>query len=378
MSAHAPLIVLSGIVVLALVEWGARVALRRSGYFVWPRFYRRDMPMDPEVSNELEPRVRFSINSDGERAPECPDRSDLYRVLMVGGSAVESAANDDPSTWPARVEAKLNASAALAALGARRVHVGNVGRSGLDMFNVRQVLEQTLPRYRKLDAIGLMVGAGDMLRWCEAGAPPVALPESLPLSSVFAEHPQQSFGLHPKRLAMVEVLRRVRMRWLRPADLRDRAPRWMIRARAMRRDALQVITEAPDATRLLARFEEHLEAAVRLAQVKARDVYLIQHPRFRKERYTPEEEALFWNGGVGNAHRGDNVTVFYSTAVMFEVMDAINERIRRVAARHGIPYIDPEPFVTMSARSFFDHFHLTPTGAQEVAAVVAAEMLNRR
>lgn len=359
-------------------EVAARAWIRRSGYYVWPRFYTRRMPVDPAISPELEPVVEFSVNADGERGASCPDEPGLYRVLMAGGSAVESASSDDASSWPALVETALNQPDSLRALGAGRVHVGNVGRSGMDMWNVRQVIEFTLPRYKKLDALVMMVGAGDMLRWCEAGAPSRELPESLPVPSVFAEHPEMRFSLHPKRLAITEIVRRLRMRLLRPVDSRDRAPRWMVRARAMRRDATKVIDQTPDATRMLERFEAHLDAAVGVAKRKVKHVYLVQHPRFCKTTYTPEEESLFWNGGVGNAHRGDNVTVFYSTAVMFEVMDGINACIRRVAERQEVPCIDPEPFVTMSARSFFDHFHLTPTGAQEVAAVVAAEMLSRR
>jgi len=376
-----PMLLVLGIgtvLTFALAETVARRALRRSGYYVWTRYYRREMPGDPEVSTELEPLVRFSINSDGERGGECPNRSDVYRVLMVGGSAVESAANDDRSTWPARVEAILNSPEGLAKLCAGCVHVGNVGRSGLDMYNVRMVLERTLPRYAKLDAIGMMVGAGDMLRWCEAGAPPVELPESMPVSSAFAEHPEQVFGLHPTRLALVEVLRRLRMRWLRPLESRDNAPRWMVRARAMRRDAERVIHEAPDASRLLDQFEQNLDVAVQVAQAKARNVYLIQHACFRKDQYSAEEDGLFWSGGIGNAHRGDKVRVFYSTAVMFGVMDGINERIQRVGARRGVLCVDPEPAVTKSAKSFFDHFHLTPVGSAEVATFVADRMLRGR
>ena len=94
--------------------------------------------------------------------------------------------------------------------------------------------------------------------------------------------------------------------------------------------------------------------------------------------YTPEEEALLWNGGIGNAHRGDKVTVFYSTEVMFGVMDGINACMQRVAERRGIPCLDPEPAVTMSAKGFFDHFHLTPAGSEAVAAFVAERMLTRR
>ena len=190
-----------------------------------------------------------------------------------------------------------------------------------------------------------------------------------------AENPEQRFGLHPKRLALADVLRRLRARFFRPVDIRTESARWMIRARQMRMDATRVIAEAPNARHMLERFEENLDAAVQVAKRKAPTVLLIRHPRLQKEQYSRDEEALFWNGGQGSAYRGDHVTVFYSTGVLYSLMDQLDDRVRRVAQRHGVLYIDPQPALTMSANSFFDHFHLTAQGSDEVARCVASHLL---
>lgn len=363
-------------VTLVAAELVARAWLRRSGYFVWPRYFRREMPVDPAVSRHLDPRVRFWINSDGERGDEAPTGPGTFRVLMVGGSMVESTSNDQSTTWCARLQSLLNEPEALATLGAKRVHVGNVGKSGLDARAVELVLERTLPRYGSLQAIGLAVGAGDVLRWLEAGAPADRLPPALAVTTVFAESPEMEVGWHPRRLALRELARRARARFFTPVEHRSRAAGWMLRARAMRKNAELFIDEVPDAGHLLDAFETALEAATIRAKQRAERVLLIRQPAFKKSNFTSEEESLFWNGGIGNAHQGDEVRQFFTTRVMYALLDEVDKRMRRVASRQRVTYVDTEAAMTFDAVRFFDHFHLTPRGAGEVAAAVQRAMLS--
>lgn len=373
---------------LALVGWSAaiaaafagtellaRAALRRSGYFVWQRYYRRTLNLDRESHPQLEPVVHFEANADGERGGVCPAGPGTLRVLLLGGSTVESAMSDQPTSWGHRLQALLATPESRAALGVDGVHVGNVGRSGLDVHAVGRIIALTAPRYDHLDAIGIMVGPGDMMRWLEEGAPPDRLPPRIPLTTLFAESPLQAVGWHPKRLALVEFVRRARARWLRPVDVRERAARWMGRARRQRHDAKRIITEVPPAAAFLDRFEADLDATLAQAVANAGAVLLLRQPSLRKAAFTPEEESLFWNGGIGNAFRGDIQTEFYSTEVMYALLDRMDERMRRLAAKHGARFVDPMPGLTMSTASFYDHFHLTAAGADELARALAPEFI---
>jgi len=366
-----------GVAVFVVLELVARGVLRRSAYYVFPRFYRRRLLLDKESHPaNLEHDIYFEANADGERAGPCPVDPGLFRILLAGGSTVESAVNDQHTCWSSRLEALLNAASPPERLGPGPVHVGNVGRAGLDMRAVGLVLERTLPRYPKLDMIGLMVGPGSLMRWLGAGAPTEKLPDPIPATSVFAESPEHEYGWNPRKLALAEVVRRARLRFLRPIDVRENAARWMARARRLRQNAERFIVEVPPADRFLDAFEAEIERAVTVAKGHSTTVVLFRQPRFEKQQFTPAEEQLLWNGGIGNPFLGEKPTVFYSTEVMYALLDRLDERIARVAARQGVRVIDPTGGVTMSAKAFIDHFHLTPAGADELAVALAAALMD--
>ena len=272
------------------------------------------------------------------------------------------------------MESLLNAHDALRALGATHVHVGSIGRSGLDIRAVCEALERVLPRYTNLRLIGLMVSAGDLMRWLELGAPAEPL-APLAVGDIFAEHPELNFALRPSRLALAEVARRTRARWLPVVERRPNAARWMGRARAMRRNATEIRRERPDARALVLAFEGWLRRAIARAQAAAPHVVLLRQPIFRKAAYTPEEDALFWNGGIGNAFRGDMQTTFFATEVIWGVLDEFKACVERVAADMGVPFVDTMTALDMSAAMFYDHFHLTASGSDALARRVAAEVL---
>src|SRR5256885_13086060 len=89
--------VLASVVLLLLAvaaELAARWWLRhRSLYYVFPPGLRLRLHPDPEVFPQLEPLVRFEVNSHGERGGEGPrlrSGARLYRALVAGGSPPES------------------------------------------------------------------------------------------------------------------------------------------------------------------------------------------------------------------------------------------------------------------------------------------------
>jgi hypothetical protein len=366
-------VLVGGAVLGVITELVLRAVLRRSGYYVWPRLFRRVMTPHIETFPQLEPLVAFNVNSDGERAAEfVPGTS---RVLVAGGSSVECALNDQHSAWTGQLELLLGTPEAKRRLGAAGAHVGNIGRSGMDVTAIDIILDRTLPRYGPLEAVALMVGPGDLMRWLEAGAPPgVPLPP-IPIDSMFGEHPELAFGWKPARTALAEVVRRIRRLWLRPVDRREQTGKWMGRARVMRQQAQTLRTDLPDATVVLDQFEAGLRRAVQRAQRASKRVVLVRQPSFRKDVFTAVENALFWNGGVGNAYRGDAVTVFFDTHTMYRLLDQFEARIEKVARETGALFCDPMPTLPMDTTVFFDHFHLTAKGNAVVATVAARTIL---
>jgi len=367
---------LAVMVVFAVSEMSSRWWIRRrSRYSVWPPHSRIEIRMDPDVFPELERRVRFHINADGERGGDVrSDESGLYRVLAVGGSAVECFGIDQPTSWPGSLEHLLNLPDSLRVLGARRVHVGNIGHSGVGSAELELILERVLPRYRRLDAILIMVGASDVYHWLEEGAQPARPPTCVPEFMLFAEHPLQRFGWRPRTWAFAEVVRRLRRLWLHPPEIKDRAGTWYATARRMRAAAKEVRAQLPDPSIVLAHFEDHFRRLVPLAQAHADRVLVVRQPWFEGD-YTSEELSHFWQGGVGKAWK-EPVSVYYSLDVVNRLLELVDARAARVAEALAVQHLDLRPLLTLGLRHYYDHDHHTAAGAAVIARTVAAALLS--
>jgi lysophospholipase L1-like esterase len=355
-------------------ELGARWWLRRRGrYYVWPPGLRLQLNLDRAALPELESPVRFEINRDGERGSDVPTaEKNLYRVLVAGGSPVEGLFLDQCSSWPGALQRRLETPESLRILGASRVHVGNIGRSGVASPALDLIFERVLPRYRRLNAIVIMVGGNDVFQWLENGAPPSLRPRPLPASWVFSWHPEGPFGWRLSELALVELLRRLRQRVLSGVEVRDRAGKWVEKARAMRARA-KTIDRMPDPTAMLNHFDDHFRKLLLKARAGADRVLVVRQPWFEKD-YSHDERAHLWHGGVGKPWR-EEVTTYYSIEVVCRLMGLMDQRAARVADELGIEQLDLMPILEPSLETYYDFVHFTSTGAAAVAAAVAAALL---
>ena len=373
------LVIIAGVLValLLVAEAGSRWWLRnRSRYHVWPPHSRQEIRLARDVFPELESRVRFEINSDGERGSEPPrDRTGLYRVLATGGSAVECFALDQPTSWPAALEQLLNAPDHLRALGVGRVHVGNIAHSGVGGAELDLIFERVLPQYEHLDLILIMVGASDVYHWIEQGAPASRPASLVPEPLLFGAYPRQPFGWRPGSLALAEVARRLRRRLLRPLEVKERAGAWQADARRMRAQATDVRDTMPDADAMVKNFEHHFRRACQRALAHADRVVVLLQPWFEGE-YTPQEAARFWHGGVGRPWK-ERITTYYSLDVVNRLLDLVHQRAARIAVELNVEQVNLRRVLTQRVRHYFDHDHFTPAGAAVVAQTVADTVLRR-
>jgi lysophospholipase L1-like esterase len=249
--------------------------------------------------------------------------------------------------------------------------VGCIARSGVGAEALDLILERVLPRYPRLQLIIVLVGATDVIRWMEQGAPRVAAP--IRTADVFRCHPEGPFAWKPRRLAAVELLRREWRRYRRPIQVQEHACRWMGQARAMRARARTILDTTPDPEPMLDRFESHLRALLRRASAHADRVLLVRQPWFDK-RYSPEEAAHMWHGGAGQAWK-EEVTTFYSFEVAARLMSLLDARAAAVAEALAVQPLDLMPLLKGSLANYYDGFHATPAGARIVAQAVAAAVL---
>jgi lysophospholipase L1-like esterase len=367
----------SGVVLLiaAVAELSARWWLRhRSRYYVFPPGLRIRVYPEPNIFPDLERETRFEVNSDGERGDELPRSTEgLYRVLVGGGSQPEGFFLDQDTAWPGALQRLLATPPHLEKLGATKVHVGSIARSGVGSEALDLIFDRALPGYPRLQLIIIMVGVTDVLRWLEQGTPQVLTP--IRAADVFRCNPEASFGWKPAELAVGELLRRARRRWLRPAVVYTRAGRWVAEARAMRARAKVIRTACADPTPMLDQFEVHFRRLVCRAKAHADRVLVVRQPWFDKD-FSPEEAASMWHGGEGQAWR-EEVTTYYSFEVFSRLMALVDARAAALADALAIEQLDLMPRLEPSLATYYDGLHVTPAGARAVAAAVAAAVLRQ-
>lgn len=363
-------LVLLGIGTELLSRWWIR---HRTHYYVLLPGLRMRLSPDPDIFPGMERSVRFDVNAEGERGDEVPRaRSRLFRVLVAGGSQPEGYLLDQTTFWPGRLQTLLGRREALDILGASRVHVGSVAKSGVGSEALNLIFTKVLGRYPPLDMIVILVGASDMLRWLEARTPDT--PPPVKITDTFRWHPESTFGWKPKQMAVVELLLRMRQRWCPRVEVQERACKWIGRARAMRREAKEIFTSVPDPSPMLNHFDTQLREAIAKAKGRADRVLLVRQPWFDKP-CTPEESALMWHGGAGQAWR-EHVTAFFSHEVLRTLMSQLDARASAAASELGVEQIDLRPILEPGVSTFYDFFHVTPIGAARVAESVASAILH--
>jgi hypothetical protein len=370
----APAIIASFVV----AELVARVVLRIGGrYFVWTPYSRVRMHLDRDVFPALDPEVRFDVNEDGERGDMLPpDWSRTYRILVAGGSAAECYYLDQDSTWPQVIQRALSRADNLRALGVARVHVGNVSRSLVACRHVHSMLERILPRYSRLDAIVFMVGASDVVHWLERRTPPVIEDEVIPPSQLFGKHPEGPFGWGPRTLALRRIASYWNKRLRRPIEVRDRVGKRLALARAMRARANEIVDDVPDPEPMLEHFGAEFRRLVELAKRHAKRVIVVRQPWFDKA-FTPDEEKRLWNFGAGRPY-AEEVTTYYSHAVVWRLMRRVDELASRLASELGVEQIDLMPVLPRSFEIYYDELHHTPKGCDLVGENVARAIVARK
>jgi lysophospholipase L1-like esterase len=365
---------------LLALELGTRCWLRRKDrYYVWLPNLRLEFHPDPEVFPELERKVRFEINSDGERGNEPPHSgAGVYRILVAGGSPAECALLDQSTSWPGVLEHILNKAENLRMFGASKIHVGNIGRSGTASAHLNITFQNVLPQYGHLDLVIIMVGGNDVWDWLQRGAPAVYTPSPAAITDTCFICPGRPFGWKLRVSALGQLLREIRMRWLHPVNVRHNTGRWVGKARSMRARAKEIRNSVPDPKDMLANFERNFRELLTTAKVHSGRVLVALQPWFEKNQYTLEEISHFWSGGMGDPYRGDEVTVFYSLEVCSQLMRLMNLRAVKVADELGVDYLNLMPLLEPSLKNYYDFIHFTPAGAAVAAEAIAETLLRSK
>ena len=355
----------------ALAELAARAGLRRfGGYFPLVPHQRQRFELDREALPMLEPVVRWQVNRFGERGGDVP--AGAARYLVAGGSCVESYYLDQLSSVAGQLQRVLGAAAE-----GQPVHVGSVARSRISCAQIREMLNksygagQGAPRF---EAVILMVGASDLVRWFELGAPTEPWEDPAPLSHLFGQHPEGPFGWKPGTLALRALAARAQRRLFPREESRTRVGKRLAELRKARAAAEPKLDTIADPSLMLERFGEDLGALIDDLKQVAKHVVVARQPWFDKE-LTAEEERWMWNFGQGEIYAG-GVAGYYSHRLVRELMAKVAERAGAVARAHGAVDVDVPAELEPGLENYYDFLHFTPRGAARVAELVAAATRN--
>ncbi len=370
------LILLVGIVFgLCLVICGSEFILRwifrRGSYRVWTPSERREFSFDREILPELGDRAQVFFNREGERGAEPPRFGSFYRIIAAGGSCAECWYLDHKATWPMQLQEALSHPDSLQKLGAKRVHVGNVGRSLVDSSRLATLLGKIVPQHKSVDAVVIMCGLSDIVNWMSAGSLPQCKTDSpAELKRLFSVYPEQSFQMWPiRKWAITEAAIRLTRPFM-PVEKYQGAGKTVAKLRKMRKEALEIRDEAPDATNLFAHFEDNLRKSIAVCQKAGAKVVIAGQPMVRTKDLSESQANRLWNGGIGDVHN-EKVSVYYSTKCIARLLEELGHVARMVAEDTGAIYVDVQKHLDDTASAFYDDSHFTPEGARSVAKAIA-------
>jgi lysophospholipase L1-like esterase len=367
-------VIVSFVIFVIIAEFGFRSWFRNKGDYVWSPFEKTEMHLDKEVFPNMPTPVRFEINRDGERGAAPPrNLESTWRVLVVGGSAPECFFLDQSSSWPEVLADGLKEPKFLNKVGCSSIHVGNVGKSGLNVAGVNLVLDRILPRYKSLDCIIFMVGAGDAINWLADGAPLALSMEEMCPDKIFAVRGGRDFKWSIKKCAITEIIRLYSRKFTR--IIRKDVGRKLQEVRRMRLEARVLIDDLPDYSGMLLNFEIFFRNAISRAQLKARYVVILRQPWFDKDIFSSEEEKLVWHAPKGRPHT-QYVDTYYTFSVFNKLMRAVDAKVVDVCKEEGLPLLNLKAILPNSTVTYYDQAHFCPEGAKVVGNSVAIFLKN--
>lgn len=358
-AAKLALLAYAGIFALLLAEAALRMmAPAWPPYNVpWPKMQRVAEASDtmPGITGE----IRFTTNSIGLRGPEPGDLKQYdHRILCVGGSTTECIYVNDEDSWPWALQLMLEKQTG------RKICVGNSGRSGQFTGNHAYVLREYhfAPEF---DWVVVLAGINDLGLFLQgtydkriAQVPEVTL-----------VHPS-GFAAKPQYYRLSEVGKRVtqlKRRFFPEQGSIEQDPggEWYDDVRRQRRDALKkgALTKPPPGVEVgLERYEQGLMEIISACRDRGQHLVLMTQPTMWRADLPPSLEDLLW------AVAGDRA---YSPGVLRLLMDAYNERMKKVADRESVELLDLASMLEEDTTTFYDDCHFNTSGSRKVAAILS-------
>ncbi|MEE8473906.1 MAG: hypothetical protein V3T01_01055 [Myxococcota bacterium] len=348
-------------------------------YFVWPPGFRATFDAGEVIRSGVDFPGKLTINSDGIRG-EIPADLQTYRILAVGGSTTICVYLDDSKVWTRLLQERLND-----ALGEEIVWVGNVGRPGHSTAEHVPQVQKLLAQDSEIDAVVLLVGINDLLRYLPNAGKPLsrnALDPQMILARSFSFFPGWDEDTPWYLRNFVARIWRI-VSW-RPLPIRgegnvrpmDKKGEWVASQRRHRARASELIPKLPGLTVGVERYVTNLEQIIDAARAEEVRLLFLTQPTLWRAGLSPAARELLWGGGPP-WHQMRYGAPYYSVEALAAGMKRYNEALRNVCRTRGIECVDAASRIPQTARVFYDDAHFTEHGSMLLAGILADQLLER-
>lgn len=332
-------------------------------YYLWPPNLKKIVAIENGVLPGISGSKRFYINQLGVRGRE-PSETDRYRILVFGGSTVESGELDEDETWVSLLEKRLNVGRG------EQVWVGNAGRRGGGVRDHILQLKYFEPQIgKKINEIMMLSGVNDLMLsvnkniYKQLNDAWENNPDVSQLDHAFSVFPVGRQGL--KSTAIWSLLKKVKLTVFGSEKVFDREGEDQVYWRGKRMQATKVIQTLPDLSLQLKDYEKSLRIFVRLAKMKSEKVILLTQPSIWKTDMAIDEEKLLWFGCMDEGGWS-----CFDPGVLAQGLDLFNRQTLEVCKVEDISCIDLASEMAKNTDIFADDVHFNEEGSRQVSKVV--------
>jgi len=345
------------VIAIAVSELALRVVWP-SEFFVWPPGLEQTFTPDPAYLPGISGTSHFTINAQGLRGDRLTKDAD--GLLTIGGSTTESLFLDDTEAWPGLLQDELSTPA-------RRIIVGNAGKSGQRARQHVLQVERLLPQHPGVHTVIVLPGVNDFQRALQGPLIPNQPMGPQDYAAAFMVYPgwaaagaDAAFYERTQLFTLLKGLRRIEVPVTAPVQ--DVQGQFYRTFRERRRVAPR--TSLPDLSVALGEYRRDLNAIADAATRHDARLVLATQPVLWRRDLPPDLEALTWFGWSTTA-------AYYSTADLAEGMQRYNSVLLSVCRDRNLDCVDLAAQLPADTTVFYDDCHFNESGARQIAKAFA-------
>jgi len=298
----------------------------------------------PGLSNT----THYSTNEWGMRGDPIPKNwDDLKTIFTIGGSTTHCQYLSDDKTWPALLQKLLRQDDG-------EIMIQNAGLDGQSTWGHRLMMQEVIPKV-KPDYIIILAGVNDL----HVGVRKIA---------VNGDNPYVRSTLIKRILAASRTLQLI-FKWYQ--ILIEKVPI------VDRTEHVPLIKFAPpdlDKNLPLYDFNKFAESVTNDFESNVRDIIKIAGKLNIKLLFLTQptiyENSEYWDNKRAQWFYPTSDAVVYSCATEWKIINLLNRKLEQICREDSITFFDLEAVVPHTSEYFYDSFHFTEKGAEEVSQLI--------